>query len=224
MKPRRLASDTIFPMSSSWKVLLCTINLSVARWVPQFYQFEAPYNPRLGLNDSLEGIWSVPTETDDLVLARLRKLDAIREMGVDPFPRRYDRTHLSNQIITDFDRLEGTSVRVAGRLVGAIRHMGKAGFAHILDNGGRIQIHFRKDTLGDEAFALYRLLDIGDFIGVEGTPFRTSTGETTIQASTLTFLAKAMRPLPEKWHGLTDIEKRFRQRYLDLITNDEVRE
>src|SRR5438132_11976070 len=92
----------------------------------------------------------VPFLDDDLVQARLKKLDAIRELGIDPFPRRYDRTHLSNEILADFDRLEGTPVRVAGRLVGAIRHMGKAGFAHIQDNAGRIQIHFRKDTLGDD--------------------------------------------------------------------------
>jgi lysyl-tRNA synthetase, class II len=160
----------------------------------------------------------------DLIAARLRKLDAIRELGVDPFPRKYERTHLSSRVLEDFDALEGQSVRVAGRIVGAIRHMGKAGFAHILDSGGRMQIYFKRDVLGDDGFALYRELDIGDFIGVEGPPFRTKTGEVTIEARSLTFLSKAIRPLPEKWHGLTDVEKRHRQRYLDLIVNPEVRE
>jgi lysyl-tRNA synthetase class 2 len=163
-------------------------------------------------------------DVGDLTAARLHKLDAIRELGVDPFPRNFERTHRSAQILADFDRLEGTTVRVAGRLVGAIRHMGKAGFAHLLDGDGRIQVYFKRDVLGDAAFALYRELDVGDFIGVEGTPFRTRTGAATIEAHGLTFLAKAIRPLPEKWHGLTDVEKRFRQRYLDLIANDDVRQ
>jgi len=162
-------------------------------------------------------------EGGDLSAARLRKLDAIRELGVDPFPRKFERTHQSADLVADFERFEGHEVRVAGRIVGAIRHMGKAGFANILDGGGRIQIHFRRDSLGEAGFALYRELDVGDFIGVHGVPFRTKTGEPTIEARSLTFLAKAIRPLPEKWHGLTDVEKRHRQRYLDLIANQEVR-
>lgn len=162
-------------------------------------------------------------EVDELTAARLRKLDAIRALGLDPFPRKYQRTHLSSQVLGDFERLQETTVRVAGRLVGAIRHMGKAGFAHVQDGEGRIQVYFRRDVLGEGAFALYRELDVGDFVGVEGAPFRTRTGEITLEARVLTFLAKAIRPLPEKWHGLTDVEKRYRQRYLDLIVNDEVR-
>jgi lysyl-tRNA synthetase class 2 len=164
------------------------------------------------------------SEGDDLMAARLQKLNAIRGLGVEPFPRRYDRTHRSNEVIADFDRLEGTTVRVAGRLVGAIRHMGKAGFAHLLDSGGQIQIFFRNDTLGDAGFVLYRELDVGDFIGVDGTVVRTRTGEISVEARDLTFLAKAIRPLPEKWHGLSDVEKRYRQRYLDLISNPEARQ
>jgi len=165
-----------------------------------------------------------PREVDDLTAARLRKLDAIRELGIDPFPRKYDRTHLSAEILNDYERLEGQTVRVAGRLVGAIRHMGKAGFANLLDSDGRVQVYFRRDVLSEGDFALYRELDVGDFIGVEGVPFRTRSGEITIEARSLTFLSKAIRPLPEKWHGLTDVEKRYRQRYLDLITNPEARE
>jgi lysyl-tRNA synthetase class 2 len=102
--------------------------------------------------------------------------------------------------------------------------MGKAGFAHLLDGAGQIQIFFRKDSLGDAGFALYRELDVGDFIGVEGAVVRTRTGEISVEARELTFLAKAIRPLPDKWHGLSDVEKRYRQRYLDLIANPEARE
>ena len=162
--------------------------------------------------------------TDDLREARLHKLEAVRALGVDPFPRRYERTHLSAEVLAGFDELEGKTVRVAGRLVGAIRLFGKAGFAHLLDAGGRIQVYFKKDNLDERGFATFRELDTGDFIGVEGPPFRTKTGEITIEARNVTFLAKALRPLPEKWHGLTDVEKRHRQRYLDLIANEDVRQ
>ena len=144
-------------------------------------------------------------------------------MGIDPFPKRYERTHLSSDVIGRLDELEGQTVRVAGRLVGAIRDLGGSGFAHLLDAGGRVQVLFRKNTLGDAGFSVYRLLDAGDFVGVEGTPMRTRTGEVTVEATQLTFLSKAIRPLPEKWHGLTDVEKRHRQRYLDLISSDDVR-
>jgi lysyl-tRNA synthetase class 2 len=164
------------------------------------------------------------TDGDELMAVRLQKLDAIRALGIEPFPRRYERTHRSSEVIADFERIKGTTVRVAGRLVGAIRHMGKAGFANLLDSGGQIQIFFRQDALGDAGFALYRELDIGDFVGVEGVVLRTRSGEISVEARELTFLAKAIRPLPEKWHGLSDVEKRYRQRYLDLISNPEARE
>lgn len=161
---------------------------------------------------------------DDLRAARLQKLEAVRALGIDPFPRGYNRTHVSAEVIQAFDELEGKPARVAGRLVGAIRLFGKAGFAHLLDSAGRIQVYFKKDNMEERDFALFRELDSGDFIGVEGPPFRTKTGEITIEARSLTFLAKALRPLPEKWHGLTDVEKRHRQRYLDLIANEDVRQ
>jgi lysyl-tRNA synthetase class 2 len=166
------------------------------------------------------------TETsgaEDQTLARLRTLDEIRELGIDPFPRRYERTHTSAQIVAGFDELEGSSVRVAGRIVGAIRNLGKLSFAHLLDADGRIQLLLRSDNLSELEFKLLKLLDTGDFVGVEGTVIRTRAGEITVEARGLTFLAKAIRPLPEKWHGLTDVEKRHRQRYLDLIVNDDVR-
>src|SRR5438105_9085427 len=164
------------------------------------------------------------TASDDLRAARVQKLEAVRALGVDPFPRRFDRTHRSMEVIEGFDRLQGETVRVAGRLIGAIRLFGKAGFAHILDGAGRIQVYFKKDLRPERDFAPFRERDRGDFIGVEGPPFRTKTGEMTIEAHGVTFLSKALRPLPEKWHGLTDVEKRHRQRYLDLIANEDVRE
>src|SRR5439155_15290709 len=118
---------------------------------------------------------------------RLRKLDAIRELGIDPFPRRYDRTHSSAQVAQDFERLEGTTVRVAGRIVGAIRDLGGSGFAHLFDGEGRIQVFLRKNNLTEGEFALFKLLDTGDFVGVQGAPFRTRAGEITVEARELTF-------------------------------------
>lgn len=166
---------------------------------------------------------SEATNPEDQTLARLNKLDAIRELGIDPFPRRFERTHHSTRIVEGFEQLEGTTVTVAGRIVGAIRNLGGSGFAHLYDGDGRIQVFIRKNNLTETEFALFRLLDTGDFIGVRGTPFRTRAGEITVEAREVTFLSKAIRPLPEKFHGLIDVEKRHRQRYLDLIVNDDVR-
>ena len=159
---------------------------------------------------------------DPLVEQRIRKLKELRELGINPYPYSFDRTHMASDILGSFDTLEGTGVRVAGRLL-TIRIMGKASFAHLLDQSGRIQIYVRRDLVGDEQYALFKSLDSGDFLGVTGKPFRTRTGEITIEAERLELLSKALRPLPEKWHGLTDVEKRYRQRYLDLIANEEVR-
>src|SRR2546421_11206606 len=105
----------------------------------------------------------------------------------------------------------------------AVRDFGRAGFLQVQDRAGRLQVHARRDRLGDEGFEVYRLLDVGDLIGVAGRPFRTRTGELTLEAAELRFLAKALRPLPEKWHGLQDVETRYRQRYLDLIVNPDAR-
>lgn len=159
---------------------------------------------------------------DPLVEQRARKLQRLREEGVNPYPYSFDRTHLASDILSSFDVLEGTGVRIAGRLL-VVRVMGKASFAHLLDQSGRIQIYVRRDLVGDEQYALFKDLDQGDFVGVVGTPFRTKTGEITVEVQLLSLLSKALRGLPEKWHGLTDVEKRYRQRYLDLISNPEVR-
>ena len=161
---------------------------------------------------------------------RRQKLKQIEALGQPAYPTRFDFTHTIPQILTEFsgktaEELEAArvNVRVAGRIM-AIRLMGKAGFSHLQQNGQRLQIYVKKDAVGEKGFELYKLLDLGDYIGVSGYLFRTRTGELTVHVETLTFLVKDLLPLPEKWHGLTDVELRYRQRYLDLIMNPEVRE
>lgn len=163
------------------------------------------------------------SHTESLVEQRIRKLQQLRERGVDPYPYSFDRTHLAADALAAFDTLQGAELRLAGRLL-TVRLMGKASFAHILDLSGRIQVYVRRDVVGEQQYQLFKELDLGDFIGVAGKPFRTKTGEITIEVESLTLLSKSLRGLPEKWHGLTDVEKRYRQRYLDLISNEEVRQ
>lgn len=165
---------------------------------------------------------------DDLFAQRLAKLQALRERGIDPYaPERFDRTHLAAEILDQFDALSqsGEPVAVCGRIV-SMRPMGKAAFLHLQDASGRIQVYLKIDCVGADQFALLEFIDIGDFLGVTGTVFRTRTGEITVQAERFEILAKALRPLPigkqkgdEQWYGLQDIEQRYRQRYLDLIVN-----
>jgi lysyl-tRNA synthetase class 2 len=161
----------------------------------------------------------------DLERQRHIKLVRMRKRGVDPYPPRVQRTHTAAQAILGFETDEPqTEISLAGRLM-SIRVMGKSTFAHIEDGSGRIQIYLRQDTLGEEAYEFFkRDFDIGDFIGVMGQLFRTRTGEVTLHARDFKMLAKSLHPLPEKWHGLKDVETRYRQRYLDLIANEEVRE
>ncbi len=168
-------------------------------------------------------------EPDNLILQRKKKLQAIAELGFEAYPRRYDCTHTLPEILRQYSArsaeelsAEKISVRAAGRVM-TIRPHGKAGFAHLQGAGARLQIYVRLDTVGERDFELYKLLDLGDIIGVEGYLFRTRTGELTVHAERLQFLAKALLPLPEKWHGLQDVEIRYRQRYVDLIANEDVR-
>jgi lysyl-tRNA synthetase class 2 len=159
---------------------------------------------------------------------RLEKLGRLRADGIDPYPARFRCTHSTAEAVEAFSSCEGREpapvVRTAGRLL-AIRVMGKAAFAHIMDRSGQVQIYLRKDEVGEDAYEFFRHgFDIGDFIGVEGALFRTRTGEVTVRVQCLQMLAKALHPLPEKWHGLTDVETRYRQRYLDLLANAEVRQ
>jgi lysyl-tRNA synthetase class 2 len=170
------------------------------------------------------------TNEDDNELIRLRreKLDALRSRGTDPFGGRYPVTQWAHGLAerlgnANDEELKGFGpVSLAGRIV-AIRHHGKTCFAHLMDQTGRIQLYARADGLGDE-YARFVDLDTGDFVGVTGEMFRTRTGELTVAVKTFAFLAKSLRPLPEKWHGLKDVETRYRQRYVDLIVNAEARE
>ena len=167
---------------------------------------------------------------EELEAVRLEKLKKIEELGYDAYPTHYRYTHTLPALVEQFSPETGealqekpTTVRVTGRIV-ANRPFGKAGFVTIYEGGGRVQVYCRKDKLPERDFELYRLIDIGDFIGVEGTMFRTRTGELTVLASELMFLSKSLLPLPEKWHGLTDVEIRYRRRYVDLIVNQPVRD
>jgi len=161
-------------------------------------------------------------ELNELIKARRNKLEALYAKGIDPFGQRYDRTHSCAEIVEKFDELEGRKVSIAGRVM-AKRIHGKAGFAHIQDMSGQVQIYARVDDLG-ERYELFESLDIGDIIGVRGEVFRTRKGEITVSCKELEMLCKSLRPLPEKWHGLRDVELRYRQRYIDLIVNPEVKE
>ena len=161
---------------------------------------------------------------------RRQKLKQIEALGQTAYRSKYEFTHTIPQILADYsgktaEELENPriNVRVAGRIM-AIRLMGKAGFCHLQQDGKRLQIYVKKDAVGDQAFELYKLLDLGDHIGVSGYLFRTRTNELSIHVEEITFLSKDLLPLPEKWHGLTDVELRYRQRYVDLVMNPEVRE
>lgn len=164
-------------------------------------------------------------ELNDQLLVRRQKLNDIREKGIDPFGSRFERTHLSSNIHEQYSELtkeqleeNPTEVIIAGRIM-TKRGKGKAGFAHIQDLGGQIQIYVRKDRVGDEAYDLFSHADLGDIVGVRGNLFKTNAGELSVRASEFTFLTKSLRPMPEKFHGLQDVEQRYRQRYLDLMTN-----
>src|SRR6266705_2164475 len=159
------------------------------------------------------------TESELLALRR-EKLAALEKLGVAPFGAAFET---SGDIAHAREKFaEGASFRIAGR-ISAHRNMGKSHFVDLKDASGRMQIYLQAKELGAEAMEIFKLLDLGDFIGVEGTCFTTKTGEPTLKVHRLELLAKSLRPLPEKWHGLQDIEARYRQRYLDLITNDQSR-
>ncbi|MBQ6160952.1 MAG: lysine--tRNA ligase [Oscillospiraceae bacterium] len=159
----------------------------------------------------------------DQVRVRHEKLQQLRQEGRDPFQRtKYDVTHHAQEIQDKFDSLEEQFVRVAGRLMSK-RGMGKAIFADLQDRSGRVQLYIKLDEMGEEAFADCRRLDVGDIVGAEGIVFRTQRGEISVRTRSVTLLSKSLLPLPEKYHGLTDVETRFRQRYVDLIMNPEVR-
>ena len=163
----------------------------------------------------------IAAELSEQEQIRREKLQKLVEAGNDPYTiTRYDRTHTSQQIIDSYDELEGKEVCIAGRML-ARRIMGKASFAHLQDNDGKIQIYVKRDDVGEEAYAAFKQDDIGDIFGVKGMVFKTKTGETSVHASEIILLTKSLKPLPEKFHGLTNTDMRYRQRYVDLIMNPE---
>lgn len=160
-------------------------------------------------------------------IIRRQKMEDLREMGVEPFGHAYKRTHKSGQIRAEYEdcskeELEekNITVKIAGRIM-TKRRQGKAGFMHIQDLDGRMQMYVRKDVLGDEAYEIFKKSDIGDIVGIEGQVMKTNHGELSVKAMVYTHLSKALRPLPEKFHGLQDVEERFRRRYVDLIMNED---
>src|SRR2546425_711790 len=168
-------------------------------------------------------------ELNDQIAQRLKKLDQLRSLGIDPFGGKFDVQDRAGDLIARYGTMtkealeqKPVTTTIAGRVI-ALRWFGKAAFASLQDGVDAIQVYLKKDVLGEQGFALADLLDIGDWIGVSGRLFRTKTNELTVEVKQLTLLCKALRPLPEKWHGLTDVETRYRQRYVDLIANPEVK-
>ena len=151
---------------------------------------------------------------------RLEKISQIKSKGINPYPAKFVPTTTAEKILNE---MPGGNISIGGRIL-TMRKMGKAAFLTIKDSTGKMQLYIKKDLVGDENYKTFELFDIGDFIGVEGTVFKTRTGETTVKVEKFQFLSKSLRGLPEKWHGLTDVETRYRQRYLDLISNDDVAE
>jgi lysyl-tRNA synthetase, class II len=171
----------------------------------------------------------MPTREEELIQERIAKLERLRERGIEPYPARYERSHEATRAVSEFQTWEqdqqgeAPSVSVAGRVT-ALRTMGKASFLDLRDGTGRIQVYVRQDRVSEGDYETLRDTDLGDIVGARGPLFRTRSGEITVEAGSLTMLAKALQAPPEKWHGLTDVELRYRQRYRDLIANEEVRE
>ncbi|WML46441.1 lysine--tRNA ligase [Neobacillus sp. PS3-40] len=166
-------------------------------------------------------------ELNDQLLVRREKMSAMRESGMDPFGKRFERTNSSKELVEQYSELENEDLEVknvivtlAGRIM-TKRGKGKAGFAHIQDVTGQIQVYIRQDIIGEEQYKVFNSTDLGDIIGVTGVLFKTKTGELSIKVQDFVFLTKALRPLPDKFHGLKDVEQRYRQRYLDLIMSQE---
>ncbi|MBR2622358.1 MAG: lysine--tRNA ligase [Clostridia bacterium] len=161
------------------------------------------------------------TSLSEQALIRRQKLAALQEAGCDPYQiTKYDVTHHGADVKANFEALEGQTVSIAGRLM-TKRVMGKASFCHVQDLSGTMQLYVARDSIGEEPYAGFKKLDIGDIIGVKGTVFKTKTEEISLHVTELTLLSKSLQPLPEKFHGLTNVDQRYRQRYVDLITNPE---
>ena len=169
-------------------------------------------------------------ELNDQLIVRREKLHNLREQGIDPFGKRFERTNSTTDLVSlygEFSKEELEEKEIAVSIAGRImtkRGKGKAGFAHVQDLHGQVQIYVRKDAVGDEEYELFKTADLGDLVGIEGKVFKTNVGELSVKATGFTLLTKSLRPLPDKYHGLKDVEQRYRQRYLDLITSMESRE
>lgn len=170
---------------------------------------------------------TVSIELNDQMKVRREKMEELREKGISPFGKKFIRTTDSGELHQNFDadskedlEAKALTAMIAGRMM-TKRGKGKVGFANLQDREGQIQIYVRKDIVGEENYDIFKKSDLGDILGVEGDVMKTDTGEVTVKATRLTHLSKALRPLPEKWHGLTDTETRYRKRYLDLISNHE---
>lgn len=169
----------------------------------------------------------MPSRLDRITKQRLEKLEKLRAQGINPYPPRFHRSHTTEQAIallkqTEAGLTEDKEISVAGRIM-AKRPMGKVSFLDLHDNSGKIQLYCHRDLLSEDDLKLLKDVDIGDIIGISGKPFQTKSGEPTIEVKSLTLLAKSLQPLPEKWHGLSDVDTRYRQRYLDLIANPETK-
>ena len=173
-------------------------------------------------NQNQQAAQSSEEELSEVLRVRREKLAALQEAGNDPFQQtRYERTHYAKEIADRFEELEEQSVSIAGRIMSK-RSMGKASFFDVADASGRIQIYIKKDIVGEETYNQFKKWDIGDIVGVKGEVFRTKHGEISIRATEAILLSKSLLPLPEKFHGLTNTDLRYRQRYVDLIVNPEV--
>ncbi len=162
-------------------------------------------------------------QDNELIQARHHKLNELLSKGINPYNQNFKVTDASRDILNNYEEFEGAKVALGGRII-SIREHGKACFGHLQDEQGKIQFYFNVSAIGEEQFELFKLLDIGDIIGIEGKVFKTRRGEITVQLDDYVILSKSLRPLPEKWHGLKDVELRYRQRYLDLIVNKEVKD
>jgi lysyl-tRNA synthetase class 2 len=176
----------------------------------------------------LKGRFTALEEISDLLLQRRKKVDALWEEGINPYPNDFKPAHTSTDVFTAYGDIQDLpddtdKFVVAGRII-ARRSFGKAAFIQMQDREGRLQLYIKKDSVGEEVFSVFETFDIGDIIGAEGFPFRTKTGELSLHVEKIRLLVKSLLPLPEKFHGLTDVETRYRQRYVDLIVNPEVKE
>ena len=162
-------------------------------------------------------------DLNELMQVRHEKLDELRSKGIDPFGQKFERAQYADAILNNFEQFEDKQVSLAGRVMSKREH-GKASFAHIQDISGRIQFYIRQDDVGEDMYSIFNILDIGDLVGVEGSVFKTRRGEVTIKVSNLKMLSKSLQPLPEKWHGLKDVDLRYRKRYIDLIVNPDGRQ